>query len=155
MPGAATPRRIVLADDCPAVRTSVKALLVRDHFDVVGEASDGCEAVQMARSLHPDVVVLDLAMPHLDGFEAAHEIGRSEASPRMILLTIHLAAHHIVRGMQVGIRGFVSKIDAADELVHAVQTVCLGRTFFSASALRVIRDAQLDTAPGNPPATHS
>ena len=140
MTGPKTPLRIVLADDCPAVRASVKALLARDQFDVVGEASDGCEAVRMAGSLHPDVVVLDRAMPHLDGFQAAHEIGRYEASPRMILLTIHLAAHHVMRGMQVGIRGFVSKRDAADELAHAVQTVCLGRTFFSSGALSVMRD---------------
>jgi len=154
MPGSETSRRIVLADDSPAVLASVKALLERDHFDIVGEASDGCEAVRMAQSLHPDVVVLDRAMPHLDGFAAAHEIGRSEASPRMILLTIHLEAHHVVRGMQEGIRGFVSKTDAAEELVPAIQTVCQGGTFFSARALRVMRDAHMDTDPGNPP-THS
>jgi two-component system, NarL family, nitrate/nitrite response regulator NarL len=153
--GLETPPRIVLADDCPAILASVKALLVRDHFDVVGEALDGCEAVRMAAALHPDVVVLDRTMPHLNGFEAAHEISRSGASPRMILLTNHLAAHHVVRGLREGIRGFVSKRDAADELVHAVQTVCLGGTFFSAGALRVMRDDHLDTDPGIPPATHS
>ena len=146
--------RILLAEDSPAVRATVKKLLERDYFDVVGEACDGREAVRMATSLRPDVIVLDRVMPHMGGFEAAYQIGRSGASPRMILLTIHLAAHHIVRGMQVGIRGFVSKTDAADQLVHAVQEVCLGGTFFSATALRVMRDAHMDT-PGNPPATRS
>jgi two-component system response regulator EvgA len=153
--GVETARRIVLADDCPAILASVKALLERDHFEVVGEASDGCEAVRMAGMLHPDVVVLDRAMPQLDGFEAAHEIGRNEPSPRMILLTNHLAAHHIVRGLREGIRGFVSKSDAGDDLAQAVRIVCLGGTFFSAGARRAMRDAHIDTDPGIPPANHS
>lgn len=155
MAGLKTSPRIVLADDCPAILASVKAMLERDHFDVVGEACDGCEAVRMAGRLHPDVVVLDLAMPRLNGFEAAHEIGRSEPSPRLILLTAHAAAHHVVRGLQEGILGFVAKVDAGDELVHAVRTVCLGGVFFSAGARRAMRDAHLDTGPGFPPASHS
>jgi two-component system, NarL family, response regulator EvgA len=146
--------RILLAEDCPAVRATVKKLLERDHFDVVGEASNGREAVRMATSLRPDVIVLDRVMPHMGGFEAACQISRSGASPRMILLTTQLAAHHVVRGMQVGIHGFVAKRDAADQLVDAVQEVRRGGTFFSASALRVMRDAHMDT-PGNPPATRS
>jgi DNA-binding NarL/FixJ family response regulator len=155
MDGLETPQRIVLADDCPAILASVKAMLVREHFDVVGEAADGGEAVRMAMALHPDVVVLDLVMPHLNGFEAAREIGRSEASPRLILLTNHAAAHHVVRGLREGIRGFVSKVDAGDELVHAVRTVCLGGTFYSAGISRAMRDAHLDADPGIPPASHS
>ena len=150
MAGLETPTRIVLADDCPAILASVKAMLVRDHFDVVGEASDGCEAVRMAGRLHPDVVVLDRAMPHLDGFEVAHEIGCDQTSPRVILLTAHLAAHHVVRGLREGIRGFVSKSDAGDELVLAVRTICLGGVFFSAGARRAMRDAHLDEDPGIP-----
>lgn len=155
MAGLNTPPRIVLADDCPAILASVKAILVRDHFDVVGEAADGCEAVRMAGTLHPDVVVLDRSMPHLDGFEAAHEIGCDQTPPRMILLTAHLAAHHVVRGLREGIRGFVSKSDAGDELTQAVRTICLGGVFFSAGARRAMRDAHLDTDPGIPPASHS
>ena len=144
-----TARRILLAEDCPIVRDSVRALLERDHFTVVGEAVDGAEAVRLAAALRPDVVVLDRAMPGLNGFEAARAISRTCPHPHMILLTIHLAAHHVVIGMQSGIRGFVSKMDAADELARAVAEVSCGRTFFSASAARVMREAHLCAA-GNP-----
>lgn len=146
-------RRVLLADDCPAVRQSVRTLLERDYFDVVGEAGDGCEAVRMAAALHPDIVVLDHAMPHAGGFQAAHEISRLSDHPCMILLTIHVAAHHVVQGMQVGIRGFVSKRDAADELVRAVTEVSRGNTFLSTSASRAMLDAQVIDPGTTPPST--
>jgi two-component system, NarL family, invasion response regulator UvrY len=140
------PRRILLAEDCPAVRQSVRALLEREGFDVVGEAADGEEAVRVAQALHPDVVLLDRVMPKLNGFEAAREIARRRRHPHLILLAIDVAAHHVVMGLRLGIRGFVSKSDAADELVHAVDEVTHGRIFLSASASRVVREAHLADA---------
>ena len=150
-PKTSSPRRILLAEDCPAVRRSVKALLERNHFDVVGEAGDGGEAVEMAAKLRPDVVVLDRAMPRVDGFEAARLISRSIDHPPLILLTMEVAEHHIRRGMQVGIRGFVGKMEAADELGRAITEVASGRTFLSASALRLVLDSYLRADPGSPP----
>ena len=132
--------RILLAEDCPAVRQSVKALLERDQDDVVGEAGNGDEAVRMALSLRPDVVVLDRAMPLVDGFQAARRISTSSNPPHLILLTIHLAPHHVAAGIAAGIRGFVSKQDAADDLIRAVREVSRGNTFLSASATRLLHD---------------
>jgi DNA-binding NarL/FixJ family response regulator len=129
---SAARQRIVLAEDCPSVRRSVRALLEREQFEVVGEAGDGVEAVHLTAALQPDVVVLDRAMPNADGFQAAVEISRLAGRPHMILLTIHIAPHHVTRGVAVGIRGFVTKQDAPEDLVRAVHEVTLGRTFLSA-----------------------
>lgn len=134
------PRRIVLADDCAAVRQTVRTLLEREHMDVVGEAMDGNEAVRLVASLHPDVVVLDRSMPRMDGFEAAREISRADGHPPMILLTIQLAAHHIAMGLQAGILGFVVKKDATGDLTRAIEHVSHGHTFVSASATGLMDD---------------
>src|SRR6185436_15613103 len=111
---AAARQRILLAEDCPSIRQNVRALLEREQFDVVGEAGDGGEAVRLTATLHPDVVVLDRAMPNVDGFQAAVEISRMTDRPHMILLTIHIAPHHVARGFAAGIRGFVTKQDAPE-----------------------------------------
>jgi DNA-binding NarL/FixJ family response regulator len=142
------PRRVVLAEDCATVRQTVKALLERGHMDVVGEAMDGDEAVRLVTLLHPDIVVLDREMPRMDGFEAAREISRADGHPPMILLTIQLAAHHIAMGLQAGIRGFVVKKDATDELRRAIEEVSQGHTFLSASATSVMNDALADRQAG-------
>jgi DNA-binding NarL/FixJ family response regulator len=132
-----TPVRILLADDAAVVRRSVKALLEQEGFEVVGEAVDGEEAVRLAEALNPDVVILDLSMPGLNGLDAAR--GIHQACPRihMILLTAHPEEHHVVKAFWVGIRGYVLKSEAADVLARAVEEVSRGDSFLSPKVSRV------------------
>ena len=124
-------------------------LLERAHFEVVGEVDDGDAAVRMVEALQPDILILDRAMPKLDGLEVAREISRRPEHPQMILLTVYVAAYHVLAGIERGIRGFVAKNDAADELLTAVNAVSDGQTFLSTSAVRAMYEAHL-TLPRTP-----
>ncbi len=121
--------RILLADDAPAVRNGVKALLEGEGFEVVGEAADGGEAVRLAQALHPDVAILDLSMPRLDGLDAAREIHQLCPGIHLIILTVHTDEHLIVRAFWLGIRGYVVKAKAAEDLIPAIEEVCRGGIF--------------------------
>lgn len=121
--------RILLADDAPVVRQGVRALLEREGFEIVGEATDGHEAVRLAQALHPDVAILDLSMPHLNGLDAAREIHQVCPRIHLIVLSVHTDEHLIVRAFWVGIRGYVVKARAAEDLAWAVEEVSRGRTF--------------------------
>jgi DNA-binding NarL/FixJ family response regulator len=130
--------RILLADDAHVVRRSVKALLEQEGFEVVGEAADGEEAVRLAEALNPDVVILDLSMPRLNGLDAAR--GIHQACPRihLILLTAHQEEHHVAKAFWVGIRGYVLKSEAADVLARAVEEVSRGESFLSPKVSRAV-----------------
>jgi DNA-binding NarL/FixJ family response regulator len=134
---------IILADDHQIFREGLKALLGREGFDVVGEASDGREAVQLAGDLRPDVAVLDFAMPLLNGIEAAREIHRVSPHTRMILLTMHTEDHYVLEGVRAGITGYVVKTQAAADLVRAIREVSRGNVYLSPGVSRVLVDAHL------------
>src|SRR5574337_791735 len=119
---------VLLADDHPIVREGFKALLEREGVQVVGEASDGREAVRLARTLHPDVAVLDLSMPLLNGLQAAQAILHASPRTRTILLTMYSEDHYVLEAMRAGIRGYVVKRQAVMALVQAVQVVAEGKT---------------------------
>ena len=129
-----TSRRVLLADDAPSVRQRVKGLLEREGFDVVGEAADGQEAVTLAQALDPDVAVLDLSMPKLNGMGAAREIQRLCPRTHLILLTLHTQEYQVATALRAGIRGYVAKTEAAEDLVRAIGEVSQGRVFVSSSA---------------------
>ena len=126
--------RVLLADDAPAVRQGVKSLLEREGFDVVGEAADGQEAVTLAKALDPDVAVLDLSMPKLSGIGAAREIQRLCPRTHLILLTVFTEEHQVVTALRAGIRGYVAKTEAAEDLARAIGEVSRGGVFVSSSA---------------------
>lgn len=128
---AARPHRVLLADDHVIFRQGLRGLLERAGFDVVAEAGDGREAVRLTHELSPDVVILDLAMPLLDGSGAAEEIGRTSAGTRTILLTMHAEEPYIVKALQAGIRGYVLKTQTANELVGAIREVVRGGIYLS------------------------
>ena len=125
-----TELRIVLADDHELVRAGVKSLIdATPGLCVVGEASDGAKAVECACELRPDVVVLDVSMPGMDGATATEEIARRCPGTRVIALTAHEDRAHLSRLMQAGAAGYVLKRGAADELVRAIRTVASGSTY--------------------------
>ncbi len=122
--------RVVLADDHEVVRSGLRALVdASPGMCVVGEAGDGREAVARARELSPDVVVMDVSMPGMDGAEATERIARECPAVKVIALTAHDDRAHLTRLLQAGAAGYVLKRAAADELVRAIRTVGSGGTY--------------------------
>ena len=126
-----TALRILLADDHQIVRQGIQALLEREGFTVVGKASDGLEAVRLAHEFRPDVAVLDLAMPLLNGIAVAREILRDCPETRPILLTMYTEDTYVLEALRAGIRGYILKTQMAEDLLGAIQAVAQGRVYLS------------------------
>lgn len=137
------PIQVLLADDHPIVREGFKSLLEREGLQVVGEASDGHEAVRLAQTLHPDVAVLDLSMPLLNGLQAAREILHASPGTRTILLTMYTEDQYVLEAMRAGIRGYVVKRQAAGDLVQAIREVANGAIYLSPSVSQAVVHAYL------------
>ena len=137
------PFRILLADDHLIFRQSLKGLLEREGFQIIGEAADGQEAVRRVRDLSPDVAVLDLAMPLLNGLDAAREIVRASPRTRPILLTMHTEDPYVMEALRAGIKGYVLKTQPSTDLVQAIQEVSRGRIYLSPGISRTVVDAYL------------
>lgn len=135
--------RVLVAEDHVVVRQGLKALLEREKFDVVAEASDGHEAARLACELAPDVAILDLAMPRLNGIDATRSIGESCPKVRTIALTMHTEDQYVLAALQAGFRGYVLKSQAASHLVRAIHEVCRGEIYLSPAVSRVVVDAYL------------
>lgn len=137
------PHRILLADDHVVVRQGLKALLESEGFNVVGEASDGLEAVERSRDLTPDIVILDVSMPNLNGIGAAREIVHSNSRIKAILLTMHTEDEYVLEALRAGIRGYVLKSRAAEELIEAIRNVSRGLVFLSPGISEVVVEGYL------------
>jgi len=137
------PLQILLADDHLIVREGLKAVLEREGFDVIGEASDGHEAVQLAQTHRPDVAVLDLSMPLLNGLQAAREILHVSPRTRTVLLTMYTEDHYVLEAIRAGIRGYVVKRQAAMDLVQAIREVANGAVYLSPSISAAVVQAYL------------
>lgn len=124
-------QRILLADDHSMFRQGVRALLESEGCEVVGEAGDGREAVRLARSTKPDVAVLDISMPLLNGVDAAREIQRLAPGTQVILLTMYEEDAYVLESLQAGIRGYVLKSQAAEDLISAIRQVGRGMVYLS------------------------
>jgi two-component system response regulator NreC len=142
--------RILLADDHMMVRQGIRALLEKEGFDVVAEAMDGREAVRLAEKLKPDVAVLDIAMPLLNGIDAAREIRRVSPRTKTTLLTVHEENQYVVEALRAGVTGYVVKTKAAEDLVKAIREVSLGAVYMSPGVSREAVRAYLD---GTEPST--
>lgn len=142
------PLRILLADDHVVVREGLKSLLERSGFEVVGGAANGQEAIQLCEQVHPDVAVLDVAMPILNGVEAA--LGIRKASPRtkLILLTQFPQGRNVLEALRTAVLGLVLKTKAYDELLRAIQTVCNGDRYLSPDVYGSLLDSYFE--PGDP-----
>jgi DNA-binding NarL/FixJ family response regulator len=126
------PTEVLLADDHPVIRHGFRLLLENEGgFTIVGEASDGQQAIRLAGRLHPDVAVLDLSMPFLNGLDAARGIQKKSPTTCNLLLTVHSEEAYVHAALQAGIRGYVVKTQAPADLVHAIHEVLQGRIYLS------------------------
>jgi two-component system, NarL family, response regulator NreC len=128
--------RILLADDHTVVRSGLRALLERqNNFEIVGEAQNGRETVSLCASLQPDVVVMDVGMPLLNGIEATKALLKQSPSTGVVILSMHSDESYVMRSLQAGARAYLLKDSAPSDLLSAIEAVSHGKSFFS-SAIR-------------------
>jgi len=137
------PIRILLAEDHVMVRQGLRALLEQAGMDVIGEASDGQEALQLAHKHHPDVAVLDIGMPHLNGLETARRLRDALPQTKIILLTMHTEDPYVLEAIQSGAVGYVLKTQATLDLVQAIRDVLRGEVYLSPRISRTVVTAYL------------
>lgn len=123
---------VLLAEDHHLVREALRALLdEQDGLEVIGQAQNGNEALERARSLQPDIVVMDISMPHLNGLEATERMNNLSQPPQVIILSQHNQRDYVVKALLAGARGYLLKDSIADELIEAIYTVFKGDTYLS------------------------
>lgn len=133
--------RILLADDHKLMRSGLRLLIEQQpDLSVVGEAADGREAVALAKSLRPDVAVMDISMPNLNGIEAAQQITQSHAELAVIVLSMHPDESYVLRALKAGAKGYLLKDSAESDLITAVRAVARGKSFFSPAVSKVLLD---------------
>ena len=132
---------ILIADDHTLVRQGLRKILeVQPDWTVVAEAGDGREAVQQTLQLKPDVVILDLAMPRLNGVEAVQQIARRANGTRVLVLSMYADEAYVTRAVRAGAAGYLLKDSADTDLIRAVTAVAQGKSFFSPTVARIILD---------------
>ncbi|MGA8029176.1 MAG: response regulator transcription factor [Bryobacteraceae bacterium] len=133
--------RIVLADDHTIMRHGLRLVLERQSdFAVVGEASNGREAVDLVIQENPDVVIMDIAMPLLNGIEAAKRIHEERLKTAIVILSMHSDEGYILRALKAGARGYLLKDSAESDLIQAIRAVHSGKAFFSPAVSKVLAD---------------
>jgi two-component system response regulator NreC len=124
--------KVLIADDHGVVRKGLRLVLEQyPELEVIGEAANGREAVMMAATLLPRVIIMDVAMPLLNGIEAAEQILQASSLTSIIMLTMHADESYLLRALKVGVRGYLLKESAEEDLLLAIHTVASGRPFFS------------------------
>lgn len=140
---------VLLAEDHRLVREGFRSLLVREtDIEVVGEAETGREAVQLTRELRPSVVVMDIAMPMLNGLEATRQIRKDFPETKVLILSAHSDDAYLERATELGASGYLLKQTSSEDLATAIRAVENGAKFFSSSISRRIRDCQPVTGAG-------
>ena len=138
---AMSPIRILIADDHAIIRRGLRTLLEREPgLEVIAEACDGREAVSIARQERPDVVVLDITMPNLNGIEAGRQIAQLLPDTQIVILTVQADEAYLLSALKAGARGYVLKSSAESEVVDAVRAVSQGKAFFSPKVSRILAD---------------
>ncbi len=142
------PIRVILADDHDIVRQGLRAVLEKEHIEVLGEASDGLEAIRLIQELLPEVAVLDLDMPGLDGLAVLREAARLSPKTRTVILTRHMEEPYAVEALRVGARGYVLKTQASTDLVAAIRHVDRGEVYLSPKISKSVVEAYLANTDG-------
>jgi len=135
------PIRVLLADDHQIVRDGMKVFLEREGFNVNAQAQNGQDAVRLAQSFRPDVVVLDITMPILNGLDAAREILHNSPNTKAVLLSMHDESKYVLEGLRIGIKGFVTKTHAAEDLLLAIRQAMQGMTYVSPELSQAVFEA--------------
>jgi NarL family two-component system response regulator LiaR len=151
------PIRVLIADDHPVVREGLRALLeTRPELELVGQAADGREAVEQARTLQPDVILMDIVMPRLDGIAAIREIKRANPAARILVITSFAEDEQLFPAIKAGALGYLLKDSSPQELIQAIHNVCEGRAAVHPTiALRLLRELNQpsDLPPAEEPLT--
>jgi DNA-binding NarL/FixJ family response regulator len=145
--------RVLLVEDHTLVRMGIRALLssAGKEVEVVGEAGNGRDAVELCRTLNPDLVLMDVAMPELNGIEAARQILGQQPEVRIIMLSMHATRQHIFESLKAGVRGYVLKDAAFADLLVAIRAVMAGRTHVSPQLSDVVMQDYIRRAKGTEP----
>jgi DNA-binding NarL/FixJ family response regulator len=147
--------RLLLADDHRMLRDSLRRSMEENGFDVVGEAGDGAQAVQLAQALQPDVVLMDVSMPNLDGVEATRQITRLVPDTQVVMLTMHADGEVMARAIQAGAIGYLVKDCAIADVVSAVRLAASGESVLSPdlamSMLADVKKTPIDPGNGHAP----
>jgi DNA-binding NarL/FixJ family response regulator len=131
--------KILLADDHKIVRQGISSLLKSlEGFEVIGEASDGSEIVKLAKELKPDLIIMDINMPSMDGVDASHEIRKFDSKVKILILTMMEDEHYIFDALSAGINGYLFKFAGLDDLSLAVKTISEGENFFDFRVTNVL-----------------
>lgn len=135
------PIRILLADDHTVIRRGLRALLERqDGFTVVAEAADGREAVETAAAVSPDVAVIDIGMPNLNGIEATNRITEKRPETAVVILSMHVDESYVLRALKAGARGYLLKDAPEEDLINAIRAVHQGKAFFSPEISKMLAE---------------
>jgi two-component system response regulator NreC len=138
--------KLLLADDHGIVRRGMRALLeLEPGIDVVGEAGDGLEALRLCESLRPDVAILDIAMPSMNGIEVTTRALKHDPTLRVIILSMHADESYVVRALMAGARGYLLKEATEEDLLPAVRAVAAGKSFFSPAVSRLLLEDYVRT----------
>jgi DNA-binding NarL/FixJ family response regulator len=135
--------RVLLADDHALFREGLKALLAAGELEIVGEAANGQDAIREARRLRPDIAIVDVGMPGLNGVDAAREILRASPRSRVIMLTMHKDNAYLAEALRAGVRGYILKSRSATELREAVEEVTRGGVYLSPGLSREVAESYL------------
>ncbi len=139
--------KVVIADDHSVLRDSLKsALKLDDSISVVGEAKDGLEAIELVSKHRPELVLMDINMPYLDGIVASHEIKQKFPETKILLLTMHDNKQYIFSALQAGIEGYILKMSNLKQVIEAMHIIINGDTFFDSSITEILKD-KLFTSP--------
>ena len=142
-----SPVRILIADDHELTRRGVQVFLEsQPEWKVVGEAATGHEAVEKAKELNPDVVILDISMPQLNGLETARQILKAVPQTEIVILTMHQSERLVRRALEAGARAFVTKSDVARHLIDAVNALRQHKAFFTSGAATAVLESYLSTS---------